>query len=317
MTLFRLGTLQDLETRPDAAGDRPLHMAVTPATDHRAPSPIHALLPLIRRLLPPVRDAEATQHAQFLAARIEARVLQCRAELIRTRLGAAAPAMAARLDADKADLGGMMLGLAESLDLASALVLLDDTGPYVDLGRLLQSGAPELREAALDATTPGAAANRFDRLCRSACIVQIRSAIGRLPLGAKDRAALHQQIQEQPPQEQIRSGQSRPDARLDEGEPAFLDALRRGDHAAALALLSASALVPRDLVATTVALRNQRGLVSLAWKAGYSMRSAVLLQSQLAGIAPDALLRATADGGCPLGRSEMVWQIRMLSRMLA
>ncbi len=310
MTAFRPDMLQDLETRPEAAGNRPPHPSAAPANDPRVPLPAQALLSLICRLLPADREAEATQHAQRLAARIEARVAQCRAEMIRAKLGVAAPAMTARLEADTAEVGEMLLELAGSLDVSSALVLLNEPGSCFDLDGLLGSGVPELREAALDALTPGHGAVRFDRLVRNACIAQIRSAISRLPLGAMDRAALRQQIGEQRP-----SSGSAADGSRDGGEPAFLEALRRGDHAAALALLSAAALVPRDLVAGTAALRNQRGLVSLAWKAGYSMRAAVLLQSQIAGIAPDALLRATADGGCPLGRSEMVWQIGLLSRM--
>ncbi len=303
MTPFRPDMLQDLDARPDAAADRQPHLAAAPDADH--PSPVRTLLPLVRRLLPPGQEAEATRRAQLLAERIEARVAQCRAGLIRTRLDTAAPAVAARLEADVAELDKVLLELADSLDAASALVLLGDAGSCPDLGGLLDTGVSELREAALDAVTPGSA-DRFDALCRAACLSQLRGAISRLPLGAMDRAALRQRIGEQPP-----SGTAAPDG----GEPAFLHALRHGDHAAALALLSASALVPREMVAMTVALRNQRGLVSLAWKAGYSMRSAVLLQSQVAGIAPNALLGATADGGCPLGRSEMVWQIGLLSRM--
>ncbi len=303
MTPFRHEMLQDLDARPDAAADRQPHPAVAPDTDH--PSPAQALLPLVRRLLPPGREAEATQHAQLLATRIEARVAQCRTGLIRARLDTAAAAVTARLEADVAELDRVLGELAESLDAASALMLLDDAGSCPDLDGLLNTGVPALREAALDAAMPGSA-DRFEALCQAACLAQLRGAISRLPLGAMDRAALRQRVGDQLP-----SRATGPDG----GEPAFLHALRCGDHATALALLSASALVPRELVAATVALRNQRGLVSLAWKAGYSMRSAVLLQSQVAGIAPNALLCATADGGCPLGRSEMVWQIGLLSRM--
>ena len=244
------------------------------------------------------------RHAELLASQIEARMVRHRAEVISTRLGTAAPATRDRLQADTTELGELLLGLAGSLDAGLALVLLDDAKSGLDLDRLLDTGVPELREAVLDAMTPGAA-DRFDGRCRDACIAQLSGAISRLPLGAMDRASLRQQILEQRP-----PGGQRPD----EGEPGFLDALRRGDHAAAMSLLAASALLPRELVVATVALRSQRGLVSLAWKAGYSMRAALLLQSQLAGIAPDALLCANADGGCPLGRGEMVWQIGMLSR---
>ena len=302
MTPFRPDTLQDLEARPDAMGDG--YLAASTVTDPGAPSPAEVLRPLMRRLLPSGSEADAMRHAELLASQVEARMARHRGEVIRNRLGATAPATADRLEADTTGLGELLPGLAGSLDAGSALVLLDDARSGLDFHRLMDTGVPELREAVLDAMTPGAA-DRFDRLCRDACIAQLSGAISRLPLGAMDRASLRQQILEQ---------RSTDGQRPDEGEPAFLDALRRGDHAVAMSLLAASALVPRELVAATVALRSQRGLVSLAWKAGYSMRAAVLLQSQLAGVAPDGLLCANADGGCPLGRGEMVWQIGMLSR---
>ena len=304
MTPFRPDTMQDLKARLNAVSDRHMQQAAPNAADPGTPSPAEVLVPLMRRLLPSGSETEATRLAALLVSRVEARMAWHRAEVIRTRLDMTAPATTDRLQADTTELGELLLGLAGSLDAGAALVLLDDAGSDLDRHGLLDSSVPELREAALDAMTPGAM-DRFDRLCRHACIAQLSGAISRRPLGALDRASLRQQILEQRPS----GGQ-----RLDEGEPAFLDALRRGDHAAATSLLAASALVPRELVAATIAMRSQRGLVSLAWKAGYSMRAAVLLQSQLAGIAPDALLCAGADGGCPLGRGEMVWQIGMLSR---
>jgi len=108
---------------------------------------------------------------------------------------------------------------------------------------------------------------------------------------------------------------ARPAAR--EGrETGILRALAAGDCAAATALLASAALVPNETVEAAIALRNARGMVSLAWKAGFSMRLATLLQIRLAGIPPEDALVALPDGGCPLSRSEMLWQLGLLAQSL-
>ena len=62
-------------------------------------------------------------------------------------------------------------------------------------------------------------------------------------------------------------------------------------------------------------LRSAKGLVSLVWKAGFTMRVAVALQILLARLAPDTVLTAGPGGSFPLAVEEMRWQLEFLSRM--
>jgi hypothetical protein len=62
-------------------------------------------------------------------------------------------------------------------------------------------------------------------------------------------------------------------------------------------------------------LRSAKGMVSLVWKAGFTMRVAVALQTLLARLAPDAVLTAGPGGGFPLAVEEMRWQLEFLARM--
>lgn len=102
------------------------------------------------------------------------------------------------------------------------------------------------------------------------------------------------------------------DGRL--SETAILDAARRGELRLATALLAVAAGVPVTVVERAAALRSTKAVVSLAWKAGFSMRVAAALQPLLARLAPDAILRAAPGGGYPLSPDEMRWQLDFLGR---
>jgi hypothetical protein len=97
-------------------------------------------------------------------------------------------------------------------------------------------------------------------------------------------------------------------------EAALLEAAGRGDHLLAMAMLAVAADVPVELVERATTLRTAKGLVSLAWKAGFSMRTAVTLQALLAHIAPPAILRPGGAGGFPLAADEMRWQLDFLAK---
>lgn len=98
-------------------------------------------------------------------------------------------------------------------------------------------------------------------------------------------------------------------------EDALLAAAHRGEARMASAMLAVAADVPVSVVDRAATLRSAKGLVSLVWKAGFSMRVAGPLQLLLARITPSAVLRATAGGGFPLAVEEMRWQIDFLCRM--
>ena len=103
------------------------------------------------------------------------------------------------------------------------------------------------------------------------------------------------------------------DGRLN--EDAALAAVRHGDTRFAAALLAVAAGVPVSVVDRAASLRSAKGLVSLAWKAGFSMRAAGALQTVLGRLAPDATLSPGPGGGFPLAIEEMRWQLDFLGRM--
>jgi uncharacterized protein (DUF2336 family) len=98
-------------------------------------------------------------------------------------------------------------------------------------------------------------------------------------------------------------------------EETILGAARRGEARYAAALLAVAAGTSVSVVDRAASLRSAKGLVSLVWKAGFTMCSAVALQSLLARLAPDAVLSGGQSGNFPLGVEEMRWQLEFLDRM--
>jgi uncharacterized protein (DUF2336 family) len=98
--------------------------------------------------------------------------------------------------------------------------------------------------------------------------------------------------------------------RLD--DQAVLDALRRNATGAATAMVAVKADVPLQVVERACALRSPKAVVSLAWKAGLSMSTAVILQAMLARLAPDVILRPSQGGSFPLSIEELRWQLAFL-----
>jgi hypothetical protein len=97
-------------------------------------------------------------------------------------------------------------------------------------------------------------------------------------------------------------------------EETVLQAARDGDMRYAAALLAVAAGTPVSVVARASALRSAKGMVSLAWKAGFTMRAAGALQSLLAGLGPEAVLTPGPAESFPLGIEEMRWQLDFLGR---
>ena len=97
-------------------------------------------------------------------------------------------------------------------------------------------------------------------------------------------------------------------------EATVLAAARRGDGPLLGAMLSVAAGVPLSVVERATSLRSAKGLVSLAWRAGFSMQVAVAAQTVLGRLAPGAILPAGLGGGFPLAVEEMRWQLDFLCR---
>jgi uncharacterized protein (DUF2336 family) len=99
-------------------------------------------------------------------------------------------------------------------------------------------------------------------------------------------------------------------------EDAALEAARRGDTRLAAALLAVAAGMPVSVVDRAASLRSAKGLVSLAWKAGFSMRVGAAMQTLLGRLGPEATLPAGPGDGFPLAIEEMRWQLDFLGRMV-
>jgi hypothetical protein len=95
-------------------------------------------------------------------------------------------------------------------------------------------------------------------------------------------------------------------------DAAILDAIRRNALNDAAAMFAVKADVRIGVIDRVCALRSAKGIVSLAWKAGLKVQTAVVLQVTLANLSPDTALRPGADGGFPLSEDEMRWQLAFL-----
>ena len=97
-------------------------------------------------------------------------------------------------------------------------------------------------------------------------------------------------------------------------EQALLSAVRRGEAQMVSALLAVAADVPLAIVDRASSLRSAKGLVSLVWQAGFTMRAGGAVQGILGLLAPGEALSSGAGGGFPLSVEEMRWQLAALAR---
>lgn len=97
-------------------------------------------------------------------------------------------------------------------------------------------------------------------------------------------------------------------------EDSLLMSAAMGETRVVSAMLARGAKVPLWVVERAAALRSAKGLVSLCWKAGFSMRSAVVAQALLGRLPPNATITSIAGQQWPLSEEEMRWQIAFLSR---
>jgi uncharacterized protein (DUF2336 family) len=95
-------------------------------------------------------------------------------------------------------------------------------------------------------------------------------------------------------------------------DDAIVEALRRNATQEATAMLAVKAKVPVAVIERACALRTAKGIVSLAWKAGLTVQTAVVLQVALAHLPPDMTLRPGRDGSFPMTEDEMRWQLAFL-----
>lgn len=92
----------------------------------------------------------------------------------------------------------------------------------------------------------------------------------------------------------------------------ILEALRRNASQEAAGMLAVKAGVSIGVIERACALRSAKGVTSLAWKAGLTVQTAVVLQVALAHLPPDLVMRGGQDGKFPLSEDEMRWQLAFL-----
>ncbi len=95
-------------------------------------------------------------------------------------------------------------------------------------------------------------------------------------------------------------------------EAALLAALRGGDTRRASTMLAVAAAVPLTVMDRAAALRSAKALISLVWKAGFSMRVAGPVQTVIGQLGPEASMLPSASGGYPLTPEELGWQLDFL-----
>jgi uncharacterized protein (DUF2336 family) len=98
-------------------------------------------------------------------------------------------------------------------------------------------------------------------------------------------------------------------------EDTLMDAARQGEARYASALLAAAAGTPVSVIDRAAFLRSAKGMVSLVWKAGFTMRAAVAMQYLLARVPPSGVLMPGPGDSFPLAVEEMRWQLDFLGRM--
>jgi uncharacterized protein (DUF2336 family) len=87
-----------------------------------------------------------------------------------------------------------------------------------------------------------------------------------------------------------------------------------GETRAVAAMIARAASVPLAVVERAAALRSAKGLIALCWQAGFSMRSAVVVQALLGRLPPSAAITSVPGRPWPLSEDEMRWQVAFLSR---
>jgi uncharacterized protein (DUF2336 family) len=96
-------------------------------------------------------------------------------------------------------------------------------------------------------------------------------------------------------------------------EADLLAATAEGDGRKSAQMLAEAAAVPLLAVRRAATLRSAKGLISLAWKAGFSMQAGFAVQVLLAGLAPGSVMKPGPGNSFPMSVQEMSWQVEFLS----
>jgi len=97
------------------------------------------------------------------------------------------------------------------------------------------------------------------------------------------------------------------------GESVLLAAARAGEVRRVAAILAVACEVRLSTIDRVVGLRSAKALVSLVWRAGFTMQSGTAVQTVLGHVGPGHLLTPARNDGFPLSEDEMRWQLELLN----
>lgn len=96
-------------------------------------------------------------------------------------------------------------------------------------------------------------------------------------------------------------------------EEAAIEAARAGRAKPLAAMLAVASGAGMEAVERALARRSGKALASMAWKAGWSMQTAGLIQAVLTDVKPSERVGAAPQGGYALSSKEMNWQFGLMT----
>lgn len=90
------------------------------------------------------------------------------------------------------------------------------------------------------------------------------------------------------------------------------DAIERSDRSFVFQALAQMGKVPVSVVQRAIEARNGRMITALVWRAKFSMRTAVMVQRDIAKVPPKNMLNARNGTDFPMGKPELEEQLRIL-----
>jgi uncharacterized protein (DUF2336 family) len=100
------------------------------------------------------------------------------------------------------------------------------------------------------------------------------------------------------------------DKRLD--NDVVQEAIERGDRNLVLQALVQNGRIPLSVIQKAIDVRNGRLLTALVWRAKFSMRTAVMVQRDIAHVPPRMMLNARNGTDYPMSESELQDQLKIL-----
>lgn len=90
------------------------------------------------------------------------------------------------------------------------------------------------------------------------------------------------------------------------------DAIERGDRNFVLQALIQNGRIPLSVIQKAIDVRNGRLITALVWRAKFSMRTAVMVQRDLARVPPRMMLNARNGSDYPMSEAELQDQLKIL-----